>query len=102
MKCDEPGCGIHNLRGVRGLAMHKSHSHNGRTGKPLRKYVHKQRPFPVVFPCGCRALTYDHAGKRVQTQGFSTIIIMNDGRRICSCGKFWRCAWVETPQNETP
>lgn len=63
--------------------------------KKTRNYVRKDRPYPRRFPCGCYAVTYTNAGKRQQTQGYVSILILKDGRRACTCGKMYRCVWVE-------
>ena len=66
-----------------------------KNGKP-RVYRRKERPYPRKFPCGCMASTYNKpGGTRLQTAGYSTLMILADGRRVCMCGRFWRCAWVE-------
>lgn len=43
--------------------------------------------FPDTFPCGCACVG-------IPTQR-STMLILQNGDRVCACGKRWRGVWAE-------
>lgn len=43
--------------------------------------------FPDEFPCGCRCVAYSYQK--------ATMLVLENGDRVCACGKRWRGAWME-------
>lgn len=46
--------------------------------------------FPDAFPCGC-ACSFAYAERRM-------MLVLENGDRLCSCGKRWRGAWIEASE----